>query len=308
MGEAHEMEKKQYNRYLIALEEKRSKVALAAGICVFFFTLAAVLIAAEQYISAEENPLHYFTLLSNLWSAAAAAFMIPYAAEGIRKKRFVLPKWIVLFQYAGATCVSITMISALLIILPTQGMMALSGTNFWLHIVTPVCTVVLFESVESGVSFTRRDMLWPLVPYFTYMLVYFIMVIVIGEENGGWSDFYWTQAFWPAGYSALLMAAVGIAAALIMRAVHNRRALNSWESITRLWSDDLEPAELLTEAFGLGRYIGSKGIGAELNVPVDIFRLMSERYGIPVEKLTGAFIKGALDADTEKNQQSRVGS
>ena len=92
-------EKKVQKKYLIELEEKRSLMALTAGILVFFIVLSAVLVKALEYNGTQVFPLHYFTVLSNLLTSISSLMMVPYAAEGIRKKRFVLPRWIVLFQY-----------------------------------------------------------------------------------------------------------------------------------------------------------------------------------------------------------------
>ena len=292
---------KKHKKYLIALEETRSIVALISSIIVLFCTLAAVFVMIDNNQEGEEHPLHYFTVLSNLLSATGAAFMLPFAVEGVRKKRFVLPRWVVLFQYAGATCVAITMITSLAIILPTQGIEKMTGANFWLHIVTPACTVILFQSVESGIAFRRIDIPISLAPYWTYMLIYSIMAVVIGEERGGWSDFYMTQAFWPAWVSVILMLTIGFAVSAAMRIVQNRRAEQCKKRIARTWSRDLEPTQILIEAFGLGRYIGSKCSIEELTVPLDIFAMMSERYGVPAEKLTKAYIKGALDSIGERH-------
>jgi len=86
--------------------------------------------------------------------------MIPYAYEGIRKKRFVLPKIIVRIQYSCTICVCITMLISLVVILPFQGIKAVTGANFWLHIITPISAGVLFQCVESNVKFSRSILLW----------------------------------------------------------------------------------------------------------------------------------------------------
>ena len=283
-------------QYLIDLERKRSVIALVAGILVFCITSGAVRFVIEYNVGLSESRLHYFTTLSNLLSAVGAAFMIPYAVEGIRKKRFTLPRWVVLLQYAGASCVAITMMSAICLILPTQGLSAFSGTDFWLHLITPICTIVLFQSVETGVSLTRRHTLLALIPYWAYMIVYYIMVVIIGKEKGGWSDFYMTGHFWPVWISILLMLAVGFGVATVLRVIQNRRAASSRSRITRLWREDMDPTELRIEAFGLGRYMGKHCQGSELTIPVDIFQMMAERFDVSAEDLIRAFVKGALDS------------
>ena len=294
---------KSQNQYLIALEEMHSIVALVAGILIFVCALASIFVMAVDDNTAYEFPLHYFTVWSNLLSAVAAAFMIPYAVDGIKAKRFILPRWIVLLQYAGANCLAITLVSTLTIILPTQGVEAVSGTNFWLHIITPALTLILFQCVEAGVVFKRPELLLTLIPYWVYMAVYFLMVILIGEENGGWSDFYMTQAFWPAWVSALLMTTIGFLVSTILLIIHNKRAEQSWKQVKKMWSDDLEPTQLLIEAFGLGRYMGAKYTDGELAIPLDIIMVMSKQYDIPLDQLTKAYVKGALDAFEERNSE-----
>ncbi|MBQ7173355.1 MAG: hypothetical protein IJR88_04490 [Clostridia bacterium] len=291
---------KQKKKYLIALEETRSIIALAAGILVCCCAFVSIFLMAKKYNGTGMHPLQYFTVWSNLLSAVAASFMIPYAVEGIRKKRFALPNWIVLLQYSGAICVATTMVAALALIWPTQGIRAMTGTNFWLHIVSPALTIVLFQCVETGVSFSRKSAPLALIPYWVYMIVYFVMVYLVGTERGGWSDFYKTRAFLPPWVSALLMLAIGFAISFSLRFLHNKLATRYWKRIAKIWSRDLEPTQLLIEAFGLGRSIGSRTYGTELVIPLDILKIMSERYDISMDRLTKAYLKGALDAIEER--------
>ena len=291
---------KKQKKYLIALEETRSKAALVCSVLIFICAFAAVYFMIVGRQEGQESPLHYFTVLSNLFSATGAAFMLPFAVEGIRKKRFVLPGWLVVYHYACATSVAITMIVSVAMIAPLQGIDKLTGPNFWLHIISPACTVILFQCVESGITFTPRDMFVSLIPYWAYMLAYTVMTVFIGEENGGWKDFYMTGAFWPEWVSLLIMLAIGFAVSALLRLVRNRLALRSRRRVARLWSEDLEPAQLLIEAFGLGRHTGRSCSAEELTVPLDIFGMISKRYGIPAEKLVKAYVKGAMDSMKER--------
>ena len=295
-----ENREKQKKKYLIAVEEKHSYIALIAGILVFFCTMVAVIVWAQDYHQNGEPPIHYFTALSNILSSIGAAFMIPYAIEGIRKKHLYIPKYIILFQFSGAICVSITMLTSLALILPTQGVMAITGTNFWLHVVTPASTIVLLQCVETRFTITKRETLISLIPFWVYITVYFVMVVVIGEERGGWSDIYMAKAFWPAWVSVIMFLIVGFAVAAGLRAFRSYRVSRTWKEITRYWADDLEEPELLIEAFGLGRYIGARCDGIELTVPLDILTLMTDRYGVPLAKLVTAYVTGANHAMTER--------
>ena len=282
--------------YLISLYHTRSMIALAAGILVVCLAAVAVTTKLLDYAYAEENRLHYFTIQSNILAAVGAAFLIPYAIEGIRKKRFTLPRWLVVFHYACAACAAITFVTAIVIILPVMGRTAVTGTDFWMHLIVPICNVVLFQCVETGTRLSRRDTLIALIPYWLYIIVYYIEVCVIGKENGGWSDFYMTQEFFPIGVSLILMLVIGYGVAAGLRAIQNRLADRGRARITRLWTEDMEPAEVLIEAFGLGRFMGAHCDASDLAVPVDILSLLEERYGVSLDALTKAYLKGSLDA------------
>ena len=220
-----------------------------------------------------------------------------------KEKRFILPRWLVLLQYAGANCLAVTLVSVLVIILPVQGADAVTGPNFWLHIITPALTIVLFQCVETGVRFKLPELLLTLIPYWVYMAVYFFMVVVKGEENGGWPDFYMTQAFWPLWITGLLMLAMGVVISAALFIIHNKRAKQSWRYIEKMWGESIEPAQLLIEVFGLGRYMGAKYKDGDLAIPLDIFKVISERYDIPLDRLTKAYVKGALDACEEVDSE-----
>lgn len=76
----------------------------------------------------------------------------------------------------------------MVIILPVQGITAVTGTDFWMHLIVPVCNVILFQCVETGISLTRKDTVIAQIPYWLYIIVYYVEVFVIGKENGGWGD------------------------------------------------------------------------------------------------------------------------
>ena len=293
--------KPEHHHYLISLYQMVSIVALIAGILVFCCTMAAVAVKIQVYAYADENRLHFFTVQANLLSAVGAAFMIPFAIQGIRQKRFVLPRWLVVFQYAGATCVAITLLTALLLILPVEGTTAVTGTDFWLHLVAPLCTITLYQCVETDIVLDRRDTVIAQVPFWIYMIIYYVEVVVIGKANGGWSDFYKVRAYFPAWVSVLVMLAVGFGIASLLRVIHNRSAALYRNRITRHWSDGMDPVELRTEAFGLGRYMGAHCDVNDLVIPVEIFTLMAERFDVTIDELTAAFVKGAMDAMKERS-------
>ena len=193
--------------YMINLYKRRSKIALAAGIMVMAFNFYAISTGLlNQYAIKMNDPsfamFHYFTVNSALFSSIGAGFMIPYALEGIRKKRFVFPKWITLFQFAGAICTTMTMIFSIFFIFPTQGVeMAFGGPNFWMHTVCPLLSLVLLFSVEIDRTLSKKDVFICMIPFIVYSFFYIYNAILLGEELGGWRDFYMFVAWIPAAFS-----------------------------------------------------------------------------------------------------------
>lgn len=293
-------------KYLITLYKTRSIVALFASVFVFLITAVSIGYELQHLDNWKENIFCFFTILSNMFAALGAVFMVPYAVEGIRKKRFELPGWIVMLQYSGAVCVAITLVTTLLLILPLVGESAVEGTNLPLHFITPPLTILLFASVESCYKLPRKSAVIALIPFWTYMIVYYINVVVIGEENGGWKDIYHIAEYWPAWVSVIIMFSIGFLIAWILLWGQNRLTDISIGRLTSMWTDDLEDADLLVEAFGLGRYMGKHCDKTSLTAPLDIFYMMHDRYGISVEALSKAFSKGALDSIEERKAKHEL--
>ena len=294
---------KSQKKYIVNLNKRRSKRALLAAFVVSACTFIAVVNTAISNID-KESAFHYFTVVANLLSAAGAMFMLPYAVEGIKKKRFTFPRWISLFQYAGAVSVSITMFCACTIITITLGPeFAFSGSNFWLHLVAPICSIILFLAVESGQYLTRKDTAIAQLPFWCYGTIYFVMVILIGKERGGWEDIYQTKSRLPLFVVFIMLVTIGYVVAVILRFVHNRAVTREIHQLGARWQEGITPVEMKIEAFGLGRYMGVHLDESEIVIPMDVLELMSKTSGVPVEELAKAYIKGVSDSIAGKGEE-----
>ncbi len=290
---------KSKKRYIVNLNKSRSRRALLAALAVSLCTFIAVV--EKVVINIDKEPaFRYFTVLSNLLSATGAMFMLPYAVEGIRKKRFTFPRWISLFQYAGAVSVSITMFCACTIISFTQGPeYAFHGTSFWLHLVCPAFAIILFLAVETEQYLTKRDTVIAQLPFWGYGALYYVMVVVIGKERGGWNDIYQATSRIPVWAAFLLLLTIGYVVAVLLRFIHNRSVTRSLKKMGANWRDDITPVEMKIEAFGLGRYMGAHLDQSEIIIPMDLLDLMSEKSKVPVEELARAYVKGVTDSASE---------
>ena len=294
-------------RYMISLYKKRSVIALIMGCLVFFLSLRAIgSRLREEYLIVITDPgynlFHYFTINSNLLSAIGAAFMIPYAIEGIRRKRFVFPKWVSMFQYSGAICTSLTMIFTIFLIAPYSGISdAFGGSYFWLHGICPILALILLFTVETDITFSLTDSLICLTPFYLYSLVYITNVVLLGEANGGWKDLYGINTLLPAAFTAPLMFMLGFGIAYLMRNIYNRLSEKRQKALIALWKDDASDVEINIEVYGLGRYNGKHMDMSHIVVPIDILKMLSEKYGLDLYKLCSIYNKGVIDGLKERN-------
>ena len=299
--------KKKARQYLIDLQRWRSAVALIACSATFLFSVVAITASLIRYIRmgwSITDYFRYFTTISNILTALVAAFIIPFAVNGLRRKRFVYPKWLFLLHYAGVICTTMTFVFAMVFILPWDPVFAVGNGNLYLHIICPIAILIAFELVESGYRLTKRDSLFCLIPFFSYSLIYCVMVVVLGQDKGGWDDLYMLNTFVPFYVSlpAVYLLAFGIATAI--RIVSNRLGQRRLDRMLALWSEDLDPIEVNIEVFGLGRYNGLHDEKSELSIPDDILEALAERYAMTPDALLKVYAKGLLDAAAEKSVNS----
>ena len=293
-------------RYLITLHKRRSVIALVSGGLMLFFACRAIAMGLlNSYIQIQRdtgyNLFHFFTINSNLLLAISTSFIIPYAIEGIRKKRFVFPRWVTILEYSATTCTTLTMLFAFLFIYPSSGPeLAFGGMNFWLHVICPIMAIGLFFLVETDVKLSLSDSMIALIPFFLYSLIYIFNVVLIGEEYGGWKDIYLLTAFLPAAMTAPMMYMFGFGVASLLRFAYNKLVTMRYRRFIDSWSDDTSEIEVNIEVYGLGRYHGKHFEPNNIGIPIDIFNALSEKYGLDPNKLSVIYNKGLFMGMREK--------
>lgn len=135
--------------------------------------------------------LVFYTVDSNILAALALLITLPF-----KYRRLVnggpLPLFCVLLTFAGVVSTTVTFMTVILFLGPTMGFGGMyEGNNFFLHLLCPVLAVLSFVfDISSDKKFKFRYTPIAVIPTAVYAAVYFVMVMVIGRENGGWSDFY----------------------------------------------------------------------------------------------------------------------
>lgn len=298
---------------LIHLTRVKSAVALGAGLLVFLLTTISIIGSlldpgTEMFPEEGLQMFRYFTILSNSFACIASAAMIPFAVEGLRKKRYAPPRWAFCLEYNAVICVSITLLICAVIGTPTIGTVIFERWGFFLHLLCPLANILLFFLNESSIILKRKDGVFGVLLFLAYTTVYLIMVFAVSE--GGWRDMYQVGSL--AGPNLLvaipLAIAIGIAVAWLLAASHNRLVKRAESQLRHsiVVSNKDDPVALRIEAYSLGEYMGRRAGGGELAVPMDILRVLDEYSDqVSLAQLTAAYVTGALHALTDEGRSAR---
>ena len=163
-----------------------------------------------------------FTVNSNILAAISSFTVIPYAIDGLRKKEYILPDWVVVFMMMGTTAVAITFLVSLFVLSPVKGFVLIfTGSRFFLHGVCPILNILAFCMFVTSYKTKIRDCFLSLIPVAIYTVVYFVMVVIITEENGGWDDFYGFATRIPPWLSIMIIFPLTFGVATLLRLWHN---------------------------------------------------------------------------------------
>ena len=173
--------------YLTNLFGHRSFVALCSGICTLVFSFYGILAGViRSFRLVGKNGFFsfaYFTMIANTLAALSVAFIIPYAVEGIKTKRFVLPKWVILFHYISSTSIAIMMTFVLVFVSWSSFYDAFGGINFIMHVVSPTFILLSFFQIENGYLYTIKDRFIGCIPFFLYIIVYMLKLLSLVKQT-----------------------------------------------------------------------------------------------------------------------------
>ena len=212
------------------MKNRRTRAILAIiSNCIIILTTAAIsvsffLLGTDE--TANFAAFHYFTTLSNLLAALTAVPLILCLCRGLRKNQFDIPAWIHSLRFVGTTAVTVTITTVLFFLAPQFHFapFLFVGINFFLHILNPILAILSFVLFEADSGIPKKSLPLAVLPTLLYGIVYVVMVVFIGEENGGWRDFYGFNigGFWYISMAVMLAGTFALAA--LLRWLRNRNA------------------------------------------------------------------------------------
>lgn len=213
MGELYRHRRKKAARILV--------LCVASLICCFI-CVVLVLLRKPTELQPEQGAqiFRMFTVDSNILMAFACACFLPFAVEGLRKDRVHLPTWCLRLVYMGVTSVSTTMFFTVVFIFPVQGAaLAFGGTNFFLHVICPSISVLLFTVFASDHEIRLRESLFSMAFFVVYSVFYIVNVVVLHT----WRDAYQLNTTLPILVSIPMMYLIGFGVSRLLGLLHNRR-------------------------------------------------------------------------------------
>lgn len=240
-----------------------------------------------------------FTVNSNILMAASMALVFPYTLDGLRKHNFHLPRWVADMVYAGVTAVALTFLISLLVLAPVKGFrLIFTGSRFFLHGLCPVLAIIAFCFFMSEQRVRLKDTLFTLIPVFIYAVLYYVMVVVVGEHRGGWNDFYGFATQLPVWIPAVTIMPLTFLIATVLRVFHNRTFDKRRREEAAYFSEVFAHADIRQIVGAMARFHRESGKGRDIVVPGRVIAIMVENNegDCTWEECCGIYLKEYLES------------
>ena len=149
----------------------------------------------------------YFTVDSNLLAALAALVMLVFNVIGFFTGA-AIPAWVMQLKFVASVAVGLTFFVVMLMLAPYAGYRPmLEGCNLFLHLMVPVIMMLSFILFDGGGRLPYWSLALALIPTAVYGAVYYRQVVIVGEEKGGWNDFYGFNkgGKWPIAFTGMII-------------------------------------------------------------------------------------------------------
>lgn len=245
---------------------------------------------------------YLFTVNSNIFAAICTFAVIPYAIDGLRKKEYVLPDWVVILMLTGTTAVALTFLVTVFLLTPVNGVEKMfTGALFFLHGVCPVVTILAFCLFVTSCKIKVKQSLFALIPVTIYAIVYFVMVMIVTEENGGWNDIYGFATIVPFWVPTILFLPLTFGITTLIRLWHNHSFVRRRHNEAQIFLDHFEGKKAEEIIFEMGKARAKIQPSGDLIVPMLVIKqiVYFTDSELSIEESSKLYLDGYLCA---KNQ------
>ncbi len=283
--------------------------ACIVGICVCIgVTMNLVTLYDENFDHMGIRTFCMFTVDSNILAGLSMLLCIPYTIDGLRTNYYHLPDWIVVLMHASVTAVTLTFLVSLLILSPVKGFVLIfTGSRFFLHGVCPLLSIITFCFFINSHLVRLWESTLALIPVFIYAMVYLVMVVFIGEDNGGWNDFYGFATRIPVWISLLLILPITFGISSLVRFGHDRCCLYRRKKDADLYRKAYSGRDLLQVVEELARVIRGKNTDKSVTVPVQMigYMIQNSESEVGLEEACKHYLDAAMEGPSEGERESK---
>lgn len=180
--------------------KRKQKILLAVHSYMFLSTLIITIMGVAAGAGAGQNGdnmkglgfFRAFTMDSNILAGIVSLAIAIMIVINIYKKQEKLPRALVILQFVAATAVGLTFVVAATFLAPQKVLegesyfITFSQDMFFFHFLNPLLAIGAFIVGEKDYSFSRKEILFGLIPAIIYSVVYAICVVYTKV----WEDFY----------------------------------------------------------------------------------------------------------------------
>ena len=266
--------------------------ASVVAVCVIIgVTMNLVTLYDENFDHMGIRTFCMFTVNSNILAGLSMMLCLPYTIDGLRTGNYHLPDWVVVLMQITVTAVALTFLVSLCILAPVKGFrLIFTGSRFFLHGVCPVLSIVTFCCFINSHLVRFRETGLALIPVLLYAAIYIVMVVFIGEEHGGWNDFYGFAARVPIWVSMLVILPAACGIALLLRAAHNACCLHRRRKDAELYREAYGGTDLRQVIAGMARSQKKELKLKNPTIPIQLIGYMIENSGSDLDPEEGARI------------------
>ena len=143
-------------------------------------------------------------------------------------------------------------------------------------------------------------------PVLIYATLYFIMVVVIGEEHGGWNDFYGFATRVPVWIPMIAIMPLTFAIASVLRLLHNKCCLNRKERAIKLFREIGAAEDLGRVVEIMARARKKKTQTADIMVPARMIQYLIEdnESNMTLEEGCRRYLSVFFEEDLKSSEES----
>ncbi len=292
-----------------ALKVNRARCIVALAFSIIMFSTVFIGVIKNVMAKPDEfvqevgyKTFRMFTVQSNILVALCAFLAIPFEIDGLRHRNYHLPRWICELVFVGVTGVTLTFFVTLTILAPYAGfrLMLLERSNLYLHTICPSLAILFFIFINDDHTIDFKSSIYAMIPMLIYSVLYAILAIFIGEENGGWRDHYRFNQLYIGSFHVpwyvVLVLAIGVVFGLltVLRLVHNEVHKIRKAQIEKYYqqSEEFSFPTIQEAIIHLAENERLYDEGGEVTVPRRIIKMFEKKYQshVPLNELCKLYL------------------